>query len=481
MQRYYRAAKIISQMNVIVLQNIESQLFPISATPVTINERFQSLNSLLDICDDQVFQRTPSALLEAFTLLQQHAELNGMTARTLRGLFHGRNLINAAFRRDPANRATFLSLFQQPHGIVHEFRRMNQLSILGRYLPAFRRIVGQMQHDLFHVYTVDQHIMMVVRNMRRFTMPEFAHEYPLCSRLIANFQRHWLLYIAAFFHDIAKGRHGDHSKLGMNDAKRFCREHLLSKEDTALVVFLVEHHLTMSRIAQKEDLSDPDIIQAFANSVGDERKLTALYLLTVADIRGTSPKVWNAWKGKLLEDLYFRTLRALGGTKPDASAELAMRQEDSKRILALYAFDAQSVQRFWEKLDVAWFLRHDAQDIAWITRAFAMRDDRTEPLVRARLSPLGEGLQVVVYTPDQPDLLARICEFFDRHRFSVLDARVHTTKTGYALDTFHLTDSGQAHYRDMIVSMEQELAVHIGRLQRPDVEAVANLSDQAHR
>ncbi len=464
MQRYYRAAKIVSQMNVIVLQNIEARLFPlVDVIPVAINDRFQSLNGLLDICDEDVFQRNPSALLEAFLLMQQHPELKGMSARTLRGLFHGRKFINAQFRRDPNHRAMFLSLFQQPHGIVHELRRMNQLSILGRYLPAFRRIVGQMQHDLFHVYTVDQHILMVVRNMRRFTMPEFAHEYPLCSRLIANFQRHWLLYIAAFFHDIAKGRHGDHSKLGTNDARRFCRDHSISKEDTKLVVFLVEHHLTMSRIAQKEDMSDPDVIGAFAKTVRDERRLTALYLLTVADIRGTSPKVWNAWKGKLLEDLYFRTLRALGGAKTDTHAELAMRQEASKRILSLYAFDEQTVQLFWEKLDVAWFLRHDAQDIAWITRAFAMRSDREQPLVRARLSPLGEGLQVVVYTPDQPDLLARICEFFDRHRFYVLDARVHTTKTGYALDTFHLTDNGQAHYRDMIVSVEQELAVHIAR------------------
>jgi len=197
---------------------------------------------------------------------------------------------------------------------------MNQLSLLGRYLPVFRRIVGQMQHDLFHVYTVDQHILMVMRNVRRFTMPEFAHEYPLCSRLIANFQRHWLLYIAALFHDIAKGRHGDHSLLGMNDAKRFCRDHRISKADTNLVVFLVHHHLTMSHIAQKEDTSDPLVIGAFANTVGDERHLTALYLLTVADVRGTSPKVWSAWKEKLLEDLYFRTLRALGGAKPDADA-----------------------------------------------------------------------------------------------------------------------------------------------------------------
>src|SRR5258708_33903128 len=227
-----------------------------------------------------------------------------MTAQTLRALWRARDRIDAAFRRDPGNRATFLSLSKQARGIVHEFRRMNQYGILGRYLPAFRRIVGQMQHDLFHVYTVDQHILTVVRNVRRFTMLEFAHEYPLCSRLIASLERHWLLYIAAIFHDIAKGRGGDHSQLGRVEARRFCREHSLAAEDTQPIEFLVEHHLTMSSVAQKQDLSDPEVVRRFAGIVGTERRLVALSLLTVADIRGTTPKVWHARKGQLLDGLF---------------------------------------------------------------------------------------------------------------------------------------------------------------------------------
>ena len=471
MQHYYRTAKVVTQLNVIVLQTIEAALFPArKVAPIAIDATFLNAGGLLDIVDEGVFFRRPAALLEAFLVMQKHSELEGMTARAMNAIWHGRTLIDAKFRRDPANRALFLSILQQPRGIVHELRRMNQLSVLGRYLPVFRRIVGQMQHDLYHVYTVDQHILMVVRNMRRFTMPEFAHEYPLCSRLIANFEHHWLLYVAALFHDIAKGRGGDHSTLGKAEVRRFARDHALQAKDIELLEFLVEHHLTMSRVAQKEDLSDPEVITAFARTVGAERRLTALYLLTVADVRGTSPKVWNAWKGKLLEDLYFRALRVVenadgSGAPPSAPAELQARQQDARRILGLYAFDPDAIDRFWKRLDVAWFLRHDAQDIAWITRAFALARDTSRPRIKARLSPAGEGLQIVVFTPDQPDLLARICQYFDRQRFYILDARVHTTNGNegerHALDTFHVLDPDGGHYRDRIASIERDLAQHL--------------------
>ncbi len=235
-----------------------------------------------------------------------------MSARLLRAIWHARLRIDGAYRRDPVNRATFLAILQQPKGVLHELRRMNQWSVLGRYLPVFRRIVGQMQHDLFHVYTVDQHILQVLRNLRRFSLAAYAHEYPLCSQLVADFDKPWLLYVAALFHDIAKGRGGDHSDLGARDVRRFCRDHGISAEDAELVVFLVREHLTLSQVAQKQDIADPAVVARFARRVGTERRLVALYLLTVADIRGTSPKVWNGWKAKLLEDLFRLTRRLLG-------------------------------------------------------------------------------------------------------------------------------------------------------------------------
>jgi [protein-PII] uridylyltransferase len=459
MQRYYWAAKTVTQLNTIMLQNIEGQLFPQSGEALAINPRFNDINGFIDIACDDTFVTTPSSVLEVFVLMTEHPHIKGMTARTIRALWHARFEIDAAFREDPVNRALFLRILQAPVGLVHALRRMNDTSVLGRYLPNFRRIVGMMQHDLFHVYTVDQHIMMVVRNMRRFTMSEHAHEYPFCSQLIANFRKSWLLYVGALFHDIAKGRGGDHSKLGTVDAAQFCEDHAIGSQDSELIVFLVENHLTMSQVAQKQDLSDPDVIAAFAKVVKDERHLTALYLLTVADIRGTSPKVWNAWKAKLLEDLYRITLRVLGGEPHSADRELKNTQEEAMATLRLYGLPANAHEALWQQLDVAYFLRHDASDIAWQTRALWDRLDSDKPVVKCRLAPIGEGLQVAVYAKDQPDLFARICSYFDRKNFSILDAKIHTTRHGYALDTFMVTEQNFAKsYRDIISLIEHEIA-----------------------
>jgi [protein-PII] uridylyltransferase len=360
----------------------------------------------------------------------------------------------------------FMRILQAPSGMTHAVRLMNQTSVLGRYLWPFRRIVGQMQHDLFHVYTVDQHILMVLRNVRRFFMAEHAHEYPFCSQLAAGWDKPWILFAGALFHDIAKGRGGDHSQLGRGEVRKFARDHNLEKEDAKLIEFLVAEHLTMSHIAQKQDLSDPDIIQAFAKRVGNERNLTALYLLTVADIRGTSPKVWNAWKGKLLEDLYRYTARALGGRAPDADAEVEMRKSDALKMLALYALPFEAHKDLWATLDVGYFMRHEANDIAWhtrqLSRSLSIAKSQDKPMgvtVRARLSSVGEGLQVMVYSPDQPDLFARICGYFDQAGFSIWDAKIHTATNGYALDTFQVvSDHFAEHYRDLINLVETGLA-----------------------
>lgn len=467
MRRYYWVAKAVTQLNTVVLQNIEARLFPSELDITrTINERFVERQGMLEIADPDLYQREPTAILETFLLYEQVRGIKGLAANTLRALYNARTLMDAKWRKDPANRALFLSILQQPQGITHALRLMNQTSVLGRYLVNFRRIVGQMQHDLFHVYTVDQHILMVVRNIRRFAIVEHTHEFPFCSQLMANFDKPWVLTIAALFHDIAKGRGGDHSVLGMSDARRFCKEHGLAKEDADLIVWLVEHHLTMSQVAQKQDLGDPEVIRRFADLVGTERRLTALYLLTVADIRGTSPKVWNAWKGKLLEDLYRMTLRVLGGATTDPHAVLEGRKEEARALLRLAALDDTAHEALWKQLDVGVFLRHDARDIAWFTRHFYNRVDTTIPIVRARISPAGVGLQVAVYSPDRPDLFARICGYFERKGLTILDAKIHTTKHGYALDTFQVADPGTGlvepgHYRDIITLVEHELAEQI--------------------
>jgi len=481
MQGYYRNAKGITQANTILLQNIGAALAPESEQmPQPIDEHFQSIGGMLDICDDGVFEVDPALILDAFLVMQENSDLHGMTARTLRALWRARELITAEFRAEPANRAAFLRLLQGRRGIIHEFRRMNQLDILGAYLPAFGRIVGQMQHDLFHVYTVDQHILQVLRNIRRFSMTEFAHEYPICSRAIAGFDRPWLLYVAAIFHDIAKGRGGDHSELGTVDARAFAEDHGLSAEDTELVVWLVRHHLVMSQVAQKEDLSDPDAIAAFGRRVGDARHLTALYLLTHADIRGTSPKVWNNWKGKLLADLYHLTLDHLGSdSQPAAQGIIAQRQAEALRLLRFFALPATVHQRLWKELDTVYFLRHSAEEIAWHTRSLHYRIFIDKPVVRARLHQDGEGLQVFVYTRDQPDLFVRIVSFFARSGYSIVDAKIHTTSHGYALDSFVLLDVAEQHSdRAMISYIEHELTDRLYRQTPPEAPSAGRLSRQ---
>ena len=465
MHRYYWAAKAVTQLNQILMLNIEERINASEAAPMRqINARFLDRAGMLEVVQDDLYTENPHAILETFLVFQQTPGIKGFSARTLRALYNARDLMDKAFRHDPLNRELFMDILRQPQGITHAFRLLNQTSVLGRYLWVFRRIVGRMQHDLFHVYTVDQHILMVLRNVRRFFIPEHAHEYPFCSQLASEWDQPWALYVAALFHDVAKGRGGDHSALGAVEVRRFCRDHGIDRDDTSLIEFLVRHHLTMSTVAQKEDLSDPDVIRAFADKVGSVRRLTALYLLTVADIRGTSPKVWNAWKGKLLEDLYRYTLRALGGAQPNLAADLEARKQEARQLLALHSALPGTEGPLWQTLELSYFARHDASEIAWHARSLWRHIATQKPVVRARPSPIGDGLQVLVYVPDQADLFARICGYFDGAGFSIQDAKVHTSRTGYALDTFQVVHpqceaADQSSYRDLISLVENQLAL----------------------
>jgi len=459
----------VTQLNQILMLNIEEHINGSADAPMRpITARFFDRAGMLEVAHDNLYVENPHAILETFLVFEQTPGLQSLSARTLRALYNARKVMGAEFRSDPFNRELFMEILRQPRGLTHAMRLMNQTSVLGRYLWAFRRIVGRMQHDLFHVYTVDQHILMVVRNVRRFFIPEHAHEYPFCAQLAAQWDKPWLLYVAALFHDIAKGRGGDHSDLGAVEARRFCRAHGIGREDTRLIEFLVQHHLTMSRVAQKEDLSDADVISSFAQLVATPQRLLALYLLTVADIRGTSPRVWNAWKGKLLEDLYRYTLRALGGAQPNLDAEIEARKQEARQNLALHSALPGTEEPLWQTLEVSYFARHDAADIAWHARSLWRHLKCTAAIVNARPSSVGDGLQVLVYSPDRPDLFARICGYFDNAGFSILDAKVHTTRTGYALDTFqvvatqHWSDAGtdrEVKYRDLISLVETQMAL----------------------
>ena len=479
MQRYYRAAKLVRQVTSMLLANLEPRMvrpesgqLDVPAQPRPLDDDFFEIRGLIDIHDEALFTRRPTAILEAFVWLCSSSSRRGMTARTLRALWNARDQVNRGFREQPAHRALFLEILKSPRGIVHALRTMNDLGILGRLLPVFRRIVGQMQHDLFHVYTVDQHILQVIRNLRRFTMPEHAHEFPSLTALMSGFQEPWRLYLAALFHDIAKGRGGDHSELGEAEVRRFCRQYGLDQSTADLLAFLVRHHLTMSSVAQKEDLADPEVIRRFATTVGSVHRLQALYLLTVADIRGTSPKVWNNWKAKLLDDLFKQTQALLLQAEPGGAAavlpedQTQAKRSQAERILMLHAQDLDLTRQFWNGLDLQYFMAHSASDIAWHARALASRAPQqpTALVVSARQSEDTDAIQVLVYQRDEPALFARITEYLDRHALPILDARIYTTRGGHVLDSFLIDSSGlDGHERTMLSLIEAGLSEHLTR------------------
>ncbi len=464
MRRYYLAAKAIWRFNQILLANLFDRITPETERSITrLDDDFQVVNLNLDLVDERLFEKRPAMILEAFRRLQDHRDIVGLGPRTLRALSRALPLVNRAFRENRENRRRFMEIMRSER-LTWTLRRMSRYGVLGRYLPAFGRIVGQMQHDLFHVYTVDEHILMVIRNLRRFRIPRFDHEYPFLSRLMQEFDKPEVLYLAALFHDIGKGRGGDHSHLGAKDATRFCREHGLASADAELIAWMVEHHLVMSSTAQKQDLTDPEVISGFATLVRDERTLTAIYILTVADIRGTSPKVWNAWKGKLLEDLYRSTRRILRGETEYAASAIAAKKEASLRIFQQYVPTPGKEEAMWKTLDDHYFQRFEVAEIAWHTRTLWSRVTPEKPIVRARLSPVGEGLQVLVYAPDQPGLFARITSFFERLQFDVAAAKIYTTRHGFALDSFQVltrTRGEGEHYGDLIRKIEVGLAERI--------------------
>lgn len=459
MQRYYLTVKQVLQVNAILMATFAEALFPErQRLPFPINERFQQRGDRLDVVSEDTFVRHPEALLEVFLLLAQRSELTDLTARTLRLLWAHRELIDDAYHLEPRHQALFLDLLKQRRGIVHGLRRMNQFGILSRYLPPWRRIICQMQYDLYHAYTVDTHTLMVVRNLRCFTMGEHAHEYPAMNALMFEFGQPWLLYLAALFHDIGKGRGGDHSLIGAEEAERFCREHRLDSSDAELVVWLVRHHLEMSRTAQKEDISDPEAVARFATLVGDERRLIALYLLTHADIRGTSPKVWTPWKERLLHDLFEATRRHLRQSRQGIAHDpLTTRLEDARRLLRFHGLRPEAETPFWHTLDTAYFLRHSPEEITWHTRILYGRFQQEEPIVRARLSPEDGGIQLMVYTRDAPELLLRLIAYLAQLGLEVWEAKIHTTHAGHALDSFVLRPPNDLPARELLPLLEYEL------------------------
>jgi [protein-PII] uridylyltransferase len=458
MQGFYRSARAVIIENEVLLKRMHARVSPPTEAASVIDEDFTLSQGLLHAQTPDLFQRKPEAILRCFQLLQQHPAITGFSAPLVRALQDAQPLIDRNFRQNAAYKALFLQILQAREGVHRSLRRMNRYGILGRYIPVFGRVIAQMQHDLFHVYTVDEHTLNVLRNLRRFAKPDLRHEFPLCSQLFNEFSQPHLLYLAAIFHDIAKGRGGDHSQLGTIDARRFCQKLGLPKADTELVAWLVEAHLKLSSTAQKSDLSDPDVIEAFAQLVGSEYRLTALYLLTVADIRGTSPNVWNAWKAKLLESLFLQTRRVLQQSL-NTEAQLSLRKQEVLQKLSSFNLKEASVQPLWQAFGSGYFSRFESDEIAWQSRLLIPHLRADKPIVRARLSPKGDGIQVMIYSRDQKEIFARICHFFDSMQYNIVQAKIYTTAHGYALDNFIVLEpeTRQISYNGLLKHIEQGL------------------------
>jgi len=449
MKDYYRAIMELNRLNEMLLQLFEEAILMAGSPPqiTPINKRFQICNGFIEVTYNKVFRHYPFALLEIFLLLEERPEAKGVRAATIRLIRDHRYLIDDKFRNDIRCRNIFIELFRQAHGITHEIRRMNRYGILAAYLPIFEKIVGLMQYDLFHVYTVDEHILMVVRNVRRFTVPEFAHEFPYCSELIQRIPKLEILYLGALFHDICKGHGGDHSELGGKEAIEFCLHHGLSQYDANFVAWLVKYHLVMSMTAQRKDISDPEVIRSFAETVGDETHLNYLYLLTIADIRGTNPTLWNNWRDALLTELYRSTKQALrrGLENPIDLAELI--KETKLAALKIINIDLprDAIESLWKELEDEYFMRHSADEISWHTQAILSSMPEDLPLIIVREETDRGGTEIFVYTRDQDYLFAIITMTIDQLGLDIHDARIITSRHGYTLDTFIVLDeSGNA-------------------------------------
>ena len=443
MQQYYRAVVELNRLNEMLMQLFQEAilLHDQIGPPEPVNKRFQVRSGYLEVTHPQVFARSPFALLEIFLVLQQRPELLGVRASTIRLIREYRHRIDDDFREDVRARSLFMEILRQPRGVSAALRRMNSYGVLAAYVPAFANIVGRMQYDLFHVYTVDEHTLRLLRNLRRFTVPEHNGEFPLCSAIAQRIPKLELLYIAGLFHDIAKGRGGDHSLLGAREAWDFCQMHYLSEYDSRLVAWLVEHHLLMSMTAQRKDIADATIIQAFAEQVNDANRLDYLYLLTVADVRATNPKRWSSWKDALLRDLYQATRRALmrGLDNPQAQDELIeQKQREAMRLLAFEGIDAEACRDLWSRFGMDFFTPSSPEEIAWQTRRILETAPEDLPLVVIRPLVSRGCTEVFLFSRDEKNLFVHITALLDQRALNIMDARITTTDDGFAVNAFQV-------------------------------------------
>lgn len=445
MKRYYRTAQTVSTLNELLLNYfneavITPRLPDYERKIIDLNQNFKLVDDKLAVTHHKVFSESPSAILEVFYLMANRTDIQGIRARTLRLLILAAKKINQNFRDNPVHQALFMAIIRSPYRLYETLVAMKRYGVLGHYIPAFGQIMGLMQYDLFHIYTVDAHTLLLIRNLNRFAEPEFSKQYPMVSSVFQRLNRKDIIYLAALFHDIAKGRGGDHSELGAEDAIEFCRQHGLTEREGKMVAWLTRNHLIMSLTAQKKDISDPDVVQGFAEQMGDMEHLDYLYCLTVADINATNPTLWTNWKASLLRQLYSQA-REIIRAGIDRPVDHQMLIEDTKfaaiDILA-DEFPTTEIEEVWQELGDDYFLKESADEIVWHTSAILRHGDNPDPLVLIREHR--KAVQLFIYTRDTPNLFATTVAVLDRMNLDVQDARIITAATNFSLDTYVIHD-----------------------------------------
>jgi [protein-PII] uridylyltransferase len=469
MKLYYSTISELSRLNEMLLQHFQEVIIYAKRKEkiIPLNKRFQIRNDFLEARHKNTFKNYSFALLELFLLKQQNPKIVGVRASTIRMVRESLYLIDDEFRDDIRNRSLFMEIIRQPRLVGHELRRMHRYGVLGAYMPEFSAIEGLMQFDLFHVYTVDEHILSVIQKMRHFTMDEYATTYPLAHLLMQTIPKQEILYLAGLFHDIAKGRGGDHSELAIQDALYFCRNHQISEYDARLVAWLVENHLLMSKTTQREDLSDPEVINRFAVRIGDEMHLNYLYLLSVADINGTNPKLWNSWKAALMIDLYKSTQLALrrGLENPiDKEERISELKAETIKLLGNNIKSESDIYEVWSQLGDDYFINHSPDEIAWHTRAIAKTSAQKLPLILIREMTARGGSEIFIYMQDKENIFSRTTKTLDQLNLNILDARIITSTNGLTLDTFIVMEengekiSGSQRKKDITSMLQKNLS-----------------------
>lgn len=449
MKQYYRWALSLSELNDMIMQFFDETILR-ACDPedvMEINPRFRIRNQNIEVTNNRVFKKNPSALLEIFLLIAQHDIIKHTRASTIRLIRESRHLINDKFRNNPKNKQIFVDILRSPRRVASTIKEMKRYGILGKYIPAFDDIIGQTQHDLFHIYTVDAHTIRVLKNVRRFTYEDMSDTFSIAAQIMKRLENKDLLYIACLFHDIAKGRGGNHAVLGAEDAFEFCRHHDYNFRDSNFVAWLVKNHLLMSYTSQKKDISDPEVIHDFAVTVGDMAHLDYLFVLTVADISGTNPALWNSWRASLLHNLHYETKRALRRGL-DKVIHLQERIDETYQqafeILKTTDIDMALAVLILSNAGDDYFLRETATDIAWQTEAIASRINSEAPLIIIKETPsliFSGATQIFIHTKNHIDTFAKVVSALEELYLNIVDARIHSSNSGYTLDTYFVLDA----------------------------------------